>query len=148
PNHNDDHKVLTRNKDRGWYKWIDGASRYICSAKLSQDEAFRYWYQNEKAIRDRFRPQRTVRPDALTLRDLVNQYLAVRKAEVAADKIGAEHFATIAEVCGLLLKKIGPTRLAESLRPDDFAPVADALSKRAERQQRVRARIAKTLFKH
>lgn len=146
---NDSQKnVLTPNAHRGWYKWIDGKSRYICSSKLSADEALRYWYQNEKAIRARFKPKITIRPDAYTVHDLVMRYYDERKIDHANGTIGDDQISSIGRSLRHVLQTIDGKRLAESLRPDDFNALANVLAKFGQSQQRGRALNIMAMFKH
>jgi integrase len=67
--------------------------------------------------------------DSLTVRDLCNRFLTVKKNAVYTREITQRHFDDLHTACQLLIDHFGKTRLVDDLAPDDFESLRASLSR-------------------
>jgi integrase len=84
------------------------------------------------AAKDDLHAGRTPRPDAdaLTVKDAANAFLNARQDKQEAGELSPRTFAKYKEVTDLLVSEFGKRRLVSDLRPDDFAALKKAMTKR------------------
>jgi len=112
-----------------WAKKVRGKLRYF--GKVSTDTqgaaALELWLQQ----RDDLLAGRTPRVagDGLTVRDLCNRFLTVKKNAVTTREITQRHFEDLYTACQLLVEYFGKNRLVDDLASDDYESLRAALAK-------------------
>jgi integrase len=112
-----------------WAKKVRGKLCYF--GKVSTDtqgtSALELWLRQ----RDDLLAGRTPRVagDGLTVRDLCNRFLTVKKNAVSTREITQRHFDDLYTACELLVGYFGKTRLVDDLASDDFESLRASLAK-------------------
>jgi integrase len=75
-------------------------------------------------------PRSDAGPEALTVKDVVNAFLAAKEDKMTAGELSPRTFAKYKEVTDLLVSEFGKRRLVSDLRPDDFAGLKKTMTKR------------------
>jgi integrase len=112
-----------------WAKKIRGKMHYF--GPWDDPEGALKKYEAEK---DDLHAGRTPRldtsPDALTVKDVCNVFLAAKEDKLDAGELSPRTFAKYKEVTDLLVSEFGKRRLVSDLRPDDFAALKKAMTQR------------------
>ena len=112
-----------------WAKKIRGQFKYFgkVDADPKGEAALQLWLQQ----RDDLLAGRTPRvsADGVTVRDLCNRFLTVKKQAIETQEITRRHFETLYTACELLVDRFGKTRLVDDLAPDDFESLRASLAK-------------------
>jgi hypothetical protein len=69
-------------------------------------------------------------PDAITVKDVANDFLIAKHALVDAAELSARTWRDYKEVADLLVAHLGKGRLVDDISPQDFAPLRNRTEKR------------------
>jgi integrase len=118
---------LVPHATRRWAKKIRGQLRYFGPWEDPDGALAKYL-----AEKDDLHAGRTPRPgaDALTVKDVANAFLNHKEAKLDAGELSPRTFAKYKEVTDLLVGEFGKRRPVSDLRPDDFAALKKAMTKR------------------
>ena len=107
---------LTPRGDGRWCKRINGKLHYFSG---SWQEAIAEYQR----VRDYLHAGKAppIDPDAVTLRDVCNEFLTIKDHLVEAGEIKPRTFSDYKTACERILKTLGKNRLAGDIHPDDFA---------------------------
>jgi hypothetical protein len=120
-------------KKDGWYKSIDGHTRYVAKpmplASVLVD-------LDDRVARIRARyggPAVQIPVDALTLEQLAEKFLAYLLARLqgTGKRLRRRTYSDYVDVVDRFVEAVGPARLAAALGPDDFATFATTIAGRA-----------------
>jgi integrase len=112
-----------------WAKKIRGKLHYF-SPWSDPDAALAKYLEQKDALHAGKKPRAD--PDALTVKELCNQFLAAKEARVHAGELSPRTWAQYKETCGLVVKEFGKQRLVSDLGPDDFATLRRRVARRWE----------------
>jgi integrase len=137
---------LTAHPAGYWCKKIRGKIHYF-GPWNDPDGALQKYLEQKDALHAGRKP----REDAggLSVKELANRFLNAKQALVDAGELSRRMWGEYKEVCDLLVKYLGKSRLVADLDPDDFAQVRNRMAKRwgpvrlGNAVQRVRS-----VFKH
>jgi integrase len=112
-----------------WCKKVRG--KFVYFGKVESDPQGRAALELWLAQRDDLLAGRTPRlaGDGLTIRDLINRFLTVKKQAVESKEITQRHFDQLYRVCELVIDQFGKNRLVEDLAAEDFEALRASLAK-------------------
>ena len=109
-----------------WAKKIRGRTRYFGKDK---DAALTEYVR----VRDDFEAGRVPRPKgdaSLTLADLCNSFLTVKRQRVEAGELSSEMWSCYHKACESMVEEFGKDRAVTDIRPGDFGRLRNKLAKR------------------
>jgi len=123
---------LTPHPSGRWCKKIRGKLHYF--GKTSGDEqgtaALERFGREWPYLKDgRLPPLVDGAEDGYTVRLLVNDFLTFKKRRVDAGELSPRTFADYHQICGLLVKGLGPDRRVDDLKPADFESLRNQWSR-------------------
>jgi integrase len=129
-----------------WAKKIRGKMHYF-GPWDDPDGALNKYLEQKEALHAGRKPRED--SAGLTVKELANRFLNAKQALVDAGELSRRMWGEYKEVCDLLVKYLGKSRMVADLDPDDFAQVRNRMAKRwgpvrlGNAVQRVRS-----VFKH
>lgn len=109
-----------------WAKKIRGKLHYFGPWR-SPDAALALYLSQREALHTSRLPRDS---GALSIRDLVNQFLAAKDAATLAGEITKRTRTEYGDVCDFLIEQLGKRRIVEDVGPEDFGRLRDALTAR------------------
>jgi integrase len=129
-----------------WAKKIRGKLYYF--APWSDPDGALKKYEEQKEELHSGRKARPF-PDATTIKDVCNHFLNSKKDMVDAGQLASVTFAGYRTAAEIVVSTLGKGRLVDDLRPDDFANLWRAMSRRwGVRRLGLMVTGAKSIFKH
>jgi integrase len=130
-----------------WAKKIRGKLHYF-GPWADPDGALKKYLEQK----DDLHAGRKPRPDpgAVTVKDVVNDFLNAKRALVDAGELSPRTWADYKQVCDLAVAHFGKTRLASDVGPDDFASLRNKMAKQwgPHRLGSKLVQYTRCLFKH
>jgi integrase len=129
-----------------WAKKIRGKLHYF-GPWNDPDSALKKYLEQKDALHDGRKPREGT--GGLTVKELCNHFLNAKQALVDAGELSRRMRGEYKEVCDLLVKQFGKSRLVADLDPDDFAQLRSRMARRwgPVRLGNVVQRI-RSVFKH
>jgi integrase len=115
-----------------WAKKIRGKLHYFGWWTGQQTIPWQTALEKYQAVRDDLHAGRTPRVpgEGLTLRDLVNRYLTVKRHLLDSRELSPRTFGDYYEICAVLITQFGRERLVSDLAADDFERLRATLGER------------------
>src|SRR5262249_9509778 len=130
-----------------WCKKIRGSFHYF-GPWDDPDAALAKYLEQKDSLHAGRKPRPD--PEAVTVRDVANDFLNAKQALVDAGELSPRTWADYKQVCDLVVAHLGKTRLVSDVGPDDFAPLRNKVAKRWG-PQRLGSKLiqyTRCLFKH
>ncbi len=118
---------LTAHPAGYWCKKIRGKLYYF-GPWDDPDGALKKYQEQSEDLHSGRKPRPD--PEALTVKDLANAFLNHKKDKQDAGELSPRTWLKYKEVTDLLVKQFGKQRIVADLRPDDFATLKNAMTKR------------------
>jgi integrase len=112
-----------------WAKKVRGQFKYF--GKVESDPkgeaALKQWLDQRDDLLAGRVPR--VAGDGLTIRELINRFLTVKKSTIETREISNRHFYGLHAACELIIEHFGKNRLVDDLASDDFESLRASLAK-------------------
>lgn len=109
---------LWQRKDGRWCRKIRGRIYYF---GYDKEAALDEWLRVKDYRLNGLEPPPKDAPDALTMKALVNKYLAAKQSDIDAGVYARRTFQAVVASCDRILKHFGKNRLVSDIRQEDFA---------------------------
>src|SRR5262249_654541 len=110
-----------------WAKKIRGKMHYF-GPWADPDGALKKYLEQRDALHAGRKPKPD--PEALTVKDLANDFLNTKRALVEGGELSPRTWDDYKLVCDLVVSHLGKARLVSDVGPDDFAPLRNKMAKR------------------